>query len=211
MRFNINPTSSLDEYSRWIETITRNKNISGWLIANRLSDLLLGKISFDSATFSKQLSLIRNPSLKNELTNRFHSASDILNQKYAPDILFINEKGVKDSLSNYQGKYIYLSFWSSYCVPCISEITTIYNNNPVIEKYKLGGEVKFIYISLDRSRHEWLTSVKKYNPKGYNAWVEDGIENDYLKTYNISLLPRHIIINPDGSIGVLNASLSDLP
>jgi thiol-disulfide isomerase/thioredoxin len=46
------------------------------------------------------------------------------NRKAAPDVLLVAGKGLSKKLSEFRGKVILLSFWASWCTPCLIELPT---------------------------------------------------------------------------------------
>lgn len=98
------------------------------------------------------------------------------------------------SLSEFKGKYIYLDFWATWCIPCIKEM-------PHIEelKRKFGKDIVFISISIDKD----FASMEKFLKKKKNYdWVflHYGNNTEIKELYNVLAIPAFFLIDPDGII-----------
>lgn len=108
------------------------------------------------------------------------------------------------SLSAFKGKYVLLDFWASWCVPCRKL-------NPHLKelyaKYKDRGMEVIGVSDDDRDTTAWRNAVSKDGLpwrqvlRGMKRNV-DQIDrtNDLLDKYNVSSLPTHVLIGPDGII-----------
>ena len=68
----------------------------------------------------------------------------------APEFQLKNEKGEIVSLRDFQGKYVYIDFWATWCVPCIKEMTIM----PALQE-KYGPVIEFVSISIDAKEGKW--------------------------------------------------------
>lgn len=123
--------------------------------------------------------------------------SQVIGQK-APNfnLLDVNNKPV--SLSDFEGKYILLDFWATWCRPCIAEI-------PTLKKIKeeLGSDnFEIISICIDRNNEGSISTWKTINEKYQTNWIQlydaDGMAT--AKKYDIKQFPTLLIVGPDGKI-----------
>ncbi len=116
-----------------------------------------------------------------------------------------NFKGGTSSLKDYKGNYVYIDVWATWCKPCIAQIPYL---KKLEEEYK-GKNIKFVSISTDdarrsngsweKARGKWTKMVKEKNLGGIQLWAgEDDI--NFSQKYQISGIPRFILIDPDGNI-----------
>lgn len=123
--------------------------------------------------------------------------SQVIGQK-APNfnLLDINNKPV--SLSDFEGKYVLLDFWATWCRPCIAEIPTLKK----IKKELGSDNFEIVSICIDRNNDGSISTWKTINDKYETNWVQlydaDGMAT--AKNYNIKQFPTLLIVGPDGNI-----------
>lgn len=153
--------------------------------------------------FEKVSNYINDTTLINVVKNNRNSPDEgvekvsFLNKgERAPDFYLSDLNGKFHTLKDFQGKLIYISFWATWCSPCLK---TIPKKNTVIREYG-NKQIEFINISFDKEKDKWEKSIKDYNISGLNL-ICNGNWEDILKTkYYIQGIPRYILINKDGEI-----------
>lgn len=109
-----------------------------------------------------------------------------------------NYKGDNTSLSDFKGSYVYLDLWASWCKPCIEEI-------PHLKKLKKewqGKNIVIVGISFDKinRKERWIDMIKKHELDGVQLLAPASFESEFAEDYKISILPRFILIDPEGKI-----------
>ena len=68
---------------------------------------------------------------------------------------------------------------------------------PTLEK----EGVKFVNISLDKSKEAWANSLNRYNlnGNGIHLFAESGIESGIAAEYGVKILPQYYIVDKNGS------------
>jgi thiol-disulfide isomerase/thioredoxin len=122
---------------------------------------------------------------------------------------YIDIKGGKKSLNDFKGKYVYIDVWATWCGPCIQQIPYL----QTIEKEYHNKNIAFVSISTDEARRsggswesaekKWRDFVKNKNMSGYQLW--SGKDFSFQKAYQITGIPRFILIDPNGNIVDANA------
>ena len=108
-----------------------------------------------------------------------------------------NYSGGTTSLSDLKGKYTYIDVWATWCRPCREEIPAL----KILEE-KYGEQINFVSISVDKpkDRDKWLAMVKDLELKGYQLFANSDKPTTFDQEYNISSIPRFLIVDPDGNV-----------
>lgn len=121
---------------------------------------------------------------------------------------FENFKGGKTSLDDFKGKYVYIDLWATWCRPCLAEIPALQK----LEKEYHNKNIEFVSISIDNERtaktwenaeKKWKTMVADKNLTGVQLFA--GKDVDFLTAYQVSSIPRFILLDPQGNIVDNNA------
>lgn len=133
---------------------------------------------------------------RNLPNQRSENKSFLTKGERAPDFYLSDLNGKFHTIKEFQGKLIFISFWASWCSPCLK---TIPQKNALIGEYA-NKPIEFINISFDKEKDNWEKSVKRHNMKGLNLMCNGNWE-DILKTqYYIQGIPRYVLINKNGEI-----------
>jgi len=104
-------------------------------------------------------------------------------KEFAPDFEMTMADGTKKKLSDFKGEVLYLSFWASWCKPCISGFNKYRPMREDIEK--LG--VVMLNVSIDKSTEAWKAAIAEHQPTGIHASVsQDAVRDDY-QLYSVPL------------------------
>ena len=124
----------------------------------------------------------------------------------APNFKLRNNLNQDVRLSDYRGKVVYLDFWATWCAPCIKEMP----NTEELKRRFSGRGVEFIYISIDDTRTKWLNYVQANNLQGVHLH-DFGMGSEIAQMFNVSRVPRYIIIDRNGRIYDSNAKRPSEP
>lgn len=96
--------------------------------------------------------------------------------------------GKKVSLSDFKDKVVLIDFWASWCGPCLKEVPHM---KELMKEYK-GKDIVFIFISVDKSKDDWLKKVAQKKLEGIQLFNKgwDGVAMEY----NVTGVPRFVLI-----------------
>lgn len=99
-------------------------------------------------------------------------------------------------LSDYRGKYVFLNFWASWCIPCRQENPSLIGIYKKLDKSKY----EFISVSLDKNKADWLRAIKEDKLAWVQVRDEAGADSKVSWEYNIKSIPQNFLIDPNGNI-----------
>ncbi len=99
------------------------------------------------------------------------------------------------NISN-DGNPIIISFWATWCKPCIQELTTI---NEVYADWQEETGVKLIAVSIDNTRNSF--KVKPFvDSKEWEYEVYLDENGDFKRAMGVNMVPHTFILNGKGEI-----------
>ncbi len=112
------------------------------------------------------------------------------------DIKALNGKAFNTSAISNNGKPIVISFWATWCKPCVKELSA-FHENYIDWKEQTG--VKVIAISTDDSRS--MSRVAPFvNAKGWEFEVYCDPNGDFKRAMNVVNVPHTFLIDGSGNI-----------
>ncbi|MFZ5552193.1 MAG: TlpA family protein disulfide reductase [Bacteroidota bacterium] len=142
-------------------------------------------------------SVLIKPALADKIEDRITKGETI------PDYAFQLFSGKKTSVYNYLDghKYLYLSFWASWCSGCRQEVEDL-------KKIHSGYPDKFTIVSLNYN--EDAEKIKSFLDKYDIQWLNGYSTTEINEELFIQGLPRNILVDPSGRISEMNIRPSEL-
>ncbi len=129
--------------------------------------------------------------------------------KQAPDFTVTDLSGKKHTLSEYKGRNVMLTFWATWCGPCIYEIPHLIELRDSIGEDKLTM-LSIAYIGPRNSTEEVKQFITRYG--GINYPVVSTTESNIPRPYNlIRSIPCSFFIDPQGKIKLATEGVIPLP
>ena len=104
--------------------------------------------------------------------------------------------GQKISLTTFEGKYVLLDFWASWCAPCRKEHPNLIKT---YEQFK-DKNFEIISVSLDSENDNWLNAIAKDKITWTQISDLKGQQNDIAVQYGVQSVPVNFLISPKGVI-----------
>ena len=139
--------------------------------------------------------------LNNEKNTLFNHENDVVSHF---EFYMENQKGDLVSLDDFQGKILYIDIWASWCGPCRKQFPYAKKLQKQFSRRALK-KIEFIYISIDNDYDKWIESLGKLNLTGHQFISPANHNNGAGNYFNVSSIPRYIIIGKQGEIVNQNA------
>jgi thiol-disulfide isomerase/thioredoxin len=111
----------------------------------------------------------------------------------SPDFKITDNSGNIYSLSDFSGKFLYISFYTSWCIPCMEEF-------PIKEVLysRYNDFIEFVSVSVDRH----ITQYDQFKRKNNYSWKFFHFDDnfDLLDDFHVRAFPLFVLISPDGKI-----------
>lgn len=174
-------------------------------IKKKMDDLLNNTPGLEKEVYDMEITA------NNKLIDFYQSNYDTEHQNYvtlekgapSPNFTFPDHKGNNVSLVDLKGKYVYIDVWATWCAPCIREIPYL---KEIDAAYK-DKDILFVSLSIDKleQKDKWLKMIEDQQLKGIQILADNEWNSDFLTAYNITGIPRFILLDKNGNVVDANA------
>lgn len=160
----------------------------------KVPSLVLIIVIFCKYLFSQPF-ILRNEGYGEDMVNNLFNASVIWDFSTKASYGLENEvfkdiEGNKVKLEDFRGKTVYVTFWATWCGPCIQQKPHL---ESLKEKFRDNEDIVFVDISVDTNFNKWEKYLQTHNQEGYQL-----ISQNTSKTrsnYQFSGIPYHIVVD----------------
>ena len=139
---------------------------------------------------------VKAPRLLQEFEKMKESWTHLRKGRAAPDFSYKDENGKTVTLSSLRGKYVMIDIWATWCGGCKEELPALAQ---LQEEFK-GRNIAFVGLSIDKPerKEEWITMVKEKEIPGIQVNTEGDMS--FVTAVNMTIIPRYLLIDPQGRI-----------
>ena len=137
--------------------------------------------------------------------------------KPAPAIALKDVDGKPFRLDDLKGKVVLVSFWATWCPPCLAELPRL---SALAARHAGGREFEVLGVNVD-AHHDDIADVASARPIVRHALIEHGVTwpnvfnddgpNDAAKAYGVETVPAYVLIGRDGKILAVDLEPGRLP
>jgi thiol-disulfide isomerase/thioredoxin len=145
-----------------------------------------------------------NEAHKKEITESYNKFKTVAKGQPSPKFKdYENYAGVKTSLDDFKGNYVFINVWATWSSPNPREMNYL---KELETEYK-GKKIKFVSISVDRTADidKWKSVIAENKFAGIHLLADKDMESSFIQEYFIKMTPRYILIDPAGNIVNSNA------
>jgi thiol-disulfide isomerase/thioredoxin len=140
----------------------------------------------------------------------------LVRRRYAPDRAVEAGKPVPDfavevlrdttttfTPASFEGQYVLLDFWATWCAPCIDELPTLRK----VDSTYGGDDFAILSLSLDASRSTVTDFLEDRKMPWKHAFAEEGFGSEVANQFEVVGIPKPVLVGPDGRIVATESEL----
>lgn len=163
-----------------------------------ISRAITGNYPLEDEFIKSAINALDDSSHQSYMRNlQLNHAQNVLPQgSKAPGFILSNEQDKPVSLKEFEGKIVLLSFWATWCKPCLKEIPY---ENQLLESLE-GQNFALVSICMGSSKIAWLSSLEKNKLMAVNLYADQKWQENIYHQYKILGLPHYTLIDAKGRI-----------
>lgn len=189
-------TKLLDDLGK--DPLLQNEIIRELVLINGIKELYSYPDEFKTANLEAMLKALSQKTKFKEhkllASNQLKTIQKVSRLDKIIPFTLTDEKGNSISSSQFEGKYLYIQFFATYCYDCVREMLII-----KYLKSQFGDKVQFLSVMLDFEPMKLYHFVNDYPEFDWEfAKIDD--QYKFLEQYHIYSLPLGLLADPEGKI-----------
>jgi peroxiredoxin len=123
-----------------------------------------------------------------------------------PSVTLKNSNNSDVNTSSFNGKYVLVDFWASWCGPCRL------SNKKLVKLYNevSSDKIEIIGISIDTDANKWLKAIEKDKIKFTQLIDPKGFDASAAILFGVEELPSKFLFNPKGILIAKNPTEEEI-
>ncbi|MCL3778791.1 AhpC/TSA family protein [Prolixibacteraceae bacterium JC049] len=139
---------------------------------------------------------IHNSQYYKELAAKVSTMQKLAIGGQAPELEGKSPEGKTIKLSDFNGKYLLVDFWASWCKPCRHENPNVVK---MYQAYKDKG-LAILGVSLDQDANKWKQAIKDDQLTWAHISDLKGFNSEFSAKYQVRAIPATFLLDKDGKI-----------
>ncbi|MND39948.1 Thiol:disulfide interchange protein TlpA [compost metagenome] len=177
-----------------------NKQLMARIVTGNIEELVRkytvranGNFEDDLIKYKELVAYVNDEGKRAELIKDFENLKYTMKGAKLPDVAFKTATGNTVKLQSFEGKYIYIDLWASWCKPCVAEIPALHQ----LETDYKDKNIVFVSISLDADKDDWKSKMAELKLEGNQLELGDSA---YDKLMNVAGIPHFLLYDPTGKL-----------
>ena len=128
------------------------------------------------------------------VNGQVNASSNIKPGDKAPDFTYFDMDGNEVRLSDFKGKYVFIDFWFTRCVPCIQEMPHF----KALEEKMRGKKIVFLSVCHGDDEPAWKRFIARRELTGNLLHAPQ--KDDFIMEFDVRWMPRFILIDKKGKV-----------
>lgn len=111
-----------------------------------------------------------------------------------PEVTFVDETGLTQTLNQHQGKLILVNLWATWCAPCLREIPELQQ----LKQQYANKNIAIVPISIDEEIKEVRPFLNKHGFKNYSTWLDPDKNIEQIIPANV--VPATYVFDTKGNL-----------